>query len=90
MSSEPVEPSQPDIPTGMVLQRVPTGYRVWRGWVGGLLLGNVSTKEHRGLYRDGVTQYEDMQRSSWSIHFTSPGMLLDDLRAVVAALPTEA
>lgn len=68
------------------LETIPTGYRVWKDTI--FLLAVITTKDYRGLVRNGVGIFEPMVQDGWSIHFTSPAMSLDDLKAVTAILPT--
>jgi hypothetical protein len=80
------------------------GYRVFKGRVDGEfdghLLANIQTKHHRGpgdspdeqvgTSRGGSVIYDGLPRPHWRIHFTNSEMKLDDVVAVVAALPSEA
>jgi hypothetical protein len=69
-----------------VYDRTIDGYAAFNG---PFKLAVITTKHHQGLSRNGVTVYEPMPHSSWSIHFTSPAMPIEDLQAIVASLPTE-
>lgn len=69
------------------LERLPNGYRVYRSV---FLLAVITTKQHTDLNRGGVIVWEALPPENWSIHWTSPAMSLEDLKAVAAVLPTEA
>ncbi len=57
------------------------------GYLGHLKVAVLGTRQHRGLFRDGVAIQELMLRSDWGIHFTSPSMPVALVLAILDSLP---
>ena len=49
----------------------------WRIFDGDLLLGNLSTRQFRGVVVAGSYRWEPLPRENWAIHWTSPQTNLD-------------
>lgn len=76
----------------ITLEQIELGYRVWKGKsddFDGFLLGNIVTKQFGGRDEQGNPIFRALDKKHWGIHFTSPHMTLDEIRAVCAVLPTE-
>jgi hypothetical protein len=63
------------------------GYAIF---CGPLKVAILTTRHNQGLVKNGIPIMEAMERSSWSLHFTSPSMRVELIAAILAALPTEA
>lgn len=50
----------------------------------------LNTESHRGLMRDGALIMEPVDRDVWLIHFTSALLYVEDLKQILASMPTEA
>lgn len=71
------------------------GYDItWEATLGGYnaFLGNlkvavIGTRQDQGLFRNGITIYEDVAREEWGIHFTSPSMPITLVKAILDSVP---
>lgn len=45
----------------------------------------ITTKHHQGMSKEGRAVYEDMDKPSWTIHFTSPQLSLELVEAVLGS-----
>ncbi len=78
-------------------ERTVAGYIAWLGapatdgdiYHGLKKLAVLSTKQNKGLSRDGVVIYEPQPREEWGIHYTAPAMPAGLTAAILASLPTE-
>ena len=71
----------------IVWDRVVGGYAAFAG---PLKVAVITTSQNAGLVRNNVVIYEAMPKEAWTIHFTSPGMHIDLVRAVLDSLPADA
>lgn len=62
----------------------------WVAFLGPYKVAVLNTKHHQGLVRNGALVWEPMDRSLWTIHFTSPAMKIEVLETVVGSIPKEA
>ncbi len=60
------------------------GYLIWDGIHH---IGNLSTNHHQGLFRNGGAIHESLPRKAWSIHWTSPYIRVEVMKAVLEKIP---
>lgn len=67
---------------------IPEGFRIYKDKI--LLCGILSTNQvdQELVKPGGGVVWKEMPRASWNIHWTSPQMSLDDLKAVLSGVPT--
>jgi hypothetical protein len=81
-------PSNSTLNSRLHYEPILEGYRVYLDKI--FLQAILYTKHHTGLTRNGGVIYEPMEKESWSIHWTSPSLSVDVVKAVAATLPLEA